>query len=115
MGFPSLSQRFESTVTIGRPQFDRKDFAQLAIEVGVLGLGPLQYSDHDVPQRREAFGYDPQRHRLAGSRLTADQGKAAFLDKLFHSPGKAFNLRCYQQAFTGEFGRKRVPFQSPQG
>ena len=69
------------------PSIDRlagEQVAELAIEVGGSRLRSLQHADHYITHCREPFGNDPQRHRLAGSRLTADQGKAAFLNKLFH-------------------------------
>ena len=51
-------QRFE------RCELHREDVAQLAIEVGGLRLGPLDHADHDVAQRGQPSGDDPQRHLL---------------------------------------------------
>ena len=106
MGFPSFPKGFESAITIGWAEIHREYIAQLAIKVSRFRLGPLKDTDHDVTQRRESFGDNPQRYRLAGSRLAGDQGETAFLHQLFDAPRKTFDTSGYQQAFTGEFWRK---------
>ena len=54
-------------------------------------------------------GDNPQRHRLAGTRLPGDQREASLLDQLFDTPGEVLDLGRRQQSFTGKLRRKRVP------
>jgi hypothetical protein len=74
----------------------------------------LEHADHHVAQRREAFGDDPQGHRLAGSRLAADEREAAFLDQLLDAPGEVLDRGGHQQSLAGKLRGERVPFESPQ-
>ena len=102
MGFPALAECFESTPTIVRRELHREDIAQLAIEVGAFGLGPLDHTDRDVPQRREPPGDNPQRHRFAGTRLTRHQREAPLLDQLFDAPGEMLDLGGQEQSVAGQ-------------
>jgi hypothetical protein len=102
VGFPALAERFESTPTIGRRELHREDIAQLSVEVGAFRLGPLEHTDNDVPQRLKPPGDNPQRHRLAGTRVTRDQREAPLLDQLFDAPGEMLDLGGHQQSITGE-------------
>jgi hypothetical protein len=67
VGLPSFPEGLESTPTIRRAELHREDVGQLAVEVGAFGLGPLEHADRDITQRGQAFGDDPQGHRLQGS------------------------------------------------
>ena len=96
-------------------ELHREDVAQFAVEVAAFRLRPLHHAHHHVAERGEAFGDDPQGHRLAGPRLARDQGEAPLLDQLFDAPGETLDLGGHQQGLAGQFRRKGVPFQPPQG
>jgi len=104
MGTPPLAEGFEAAIAIRGAEFHREDLAQFAIEVGRLGLRPLQHAEHYVPQGPQAFGDDPQGHRLAGPRLAGDHREAALLDQLLDAPGEVLDPGSHQQRVAGQFG-----------
>ena len=115
MRLPTLAEGLESAPAVRRAELHREDVAQFAVEVTAFRLGPLHDAHHHVAERGEAFGHDPQGHRLAGSRLARDQGEASFLDQLLDTPGETLDLGGHQQRLVGQLRRKGVPFQPPQG
>ena len=104
MGFPSLAQRLEPAPTVVWRELDRKDIAQLSIEISAFGLRPLDHADNDVPQCRQSPGDNPQRHRFAGARFTGHEREASLLDELLDTPGEMVDPGCHQQSIAGQLG-----------
>jgi hypothetical protein len=104
VGPPSLAQGVEAPPTIVGLELHRDDVAQLAVEVGGPGLGPLAHPAGHVPQGRKPPGDPAQRHTLAGTGFPRDQREAPFLDELFDPPGELLDLGGPEPSLAGQLG-----------
>ena len=92
---PALTQRLGATPAIVGPQRDAEQLAQLAVEVGHVGLRSGDGADHQIRLGGEALTEQAQGDALAAAGLAGDQGEATFAhQRELDTPQEVLNLGC---------------------
>ena len=93
-------------------ELNAEQIAEFAVEVGDATLRAGEDAEDEIAMGSEALGEQPQRDRLAESRLTGDQCEAALARQVLDAPAEVFELGGDEQRFGGNVGRERVPLET---
>jgi hypothetical protein len=87
-------------------ELDGEEIADLAVEVGDIGLRPADHGDLQVWLSGQMLGEDAQAGRFTGARRAGDEGEAALAGELGDPPAEECRRAVTCKAWTGTLGVK---------
>ena len=115
MVVPLFAQDLGAGPAVVRREGHGKEFAQFAIKVRQVGLGPGEHADGDIAQLTQPATEQAQGGALAGARVAEGQGEAAFADLLLDAPAEVLQGRGHPEGGGGDFRREGVKLETVEG